>query len=192
MPSPADAAAAIHRHDVSGDIGGIGSEKQRRTRDVLSRARPFEQGAINNFGLQRVIGYAIGGPHHRPRGDAVHPHLRAEFARQRAFQRWGSRLRQEQRRLEVRAEQIVPMGFGDFTDRGRVEGRRAGCAQRVQLCGECLSVAHRSVAVDDDVGACAVQRACDGGTYTTSATGDQDCFTGKRCVRGHGDDYERS
>lgn len=80
MSSPGDAAPAVDRHDLTGDVGRIGCEKQRRARDVECRAAALEQGPPDDFLLEVRIGDTIGGPHDRPGCDGVDANLRSEFA----------------------------------------------------------------------------------------------------------------
>lgn len=174
---PADAAATIDRHDLAGDEGGICREEERGARDIFCRARAFERRSINDFFLQRGIGYAVRRPHHRPRSDRVNANVGAELASQRfrehdeaglgnrigriASQRphamnvddvedqavrqtqgGCSRLREEQRRFEIRADQIVPIFERDFSNGCRVKRRRV-VDQNIELAEMPTSLFHQ-------------------------------------------------
>ena len=83
--------------------------------------------------------------------------------------------------------------FDEFAQPRRgmqVETDGAGTAltPRVELGSERRCFAHRAMTMDDDVGACGVQRARDGGADTASASCDKSRFAGEWSRRGHGDE----
>ena len=86
MGLPGDAAAAIYRHDLAGDVRSVGSKEQCRSRDVECRPGALEQRAADYFLLKSVVGDSGFGPHHGSRGDGVYADLRAKFAGERPCQ----------------------------------------------------------------------------------------------------------
>ena len=50
--SPLDAASAVHRDDLAGDVGRILRQEQGRARDVRGGAVSFERGLVDDLALQ--------------------------------------------------------------------------------------------------------------------------------------------
>ena len=152
-----EAAPAIHGDHLSGDVRRLGREKERGARDVFGGARSLERSLRDDFRLQRLVEIPLG-PQHGPGRDAIHPHVRAELARERLrehdeprlcrrvhrvsperapgvnvhhvddeaarrAQRRRCGLREEQRRAQVRADEVVELRGSDGADGRRIESR---------------------------------------------------------------------
>src|SRR6187549_97208 len=80
--SPADAAAAVYRDDLAGQVGCVAHEVQDEARDIARRARTLERGIVDDLPLE-LLGHAALGPHDGPGRDAVDADFGPELACER-------------------------------------------------------------------------------------------------------------
>src|ERR1700733_2976428 len=86
-----DAAPAIDRNDLPGNVGCVPRQKQSGARNVLWGAVALEGGLVDDFPLQLVLHVALR-PQHWSRCNAVDADFRSQLARQRPGQHRQARL----------------------------------------------------------------------------------------------------
>src|SRR5215468_6186217 len=88
LNSQMNAASAVYRDDLPGDIGRVVDQEAHCAGDVFRFPHALEQRTVNDPLACEIIGPAfVFGPQDRPRGDPVYPYFRPELRGERAGQR---------------------------------------------------------------------------------------------------------
>src|SRR5262245_36547608 len=86
--SQTHASPPVHSNDLAGNVGGVGDQESYRPRYVVGLADALQGGLVDDALARHFVAPRIVvGPQYGAGGDAVHPHLGTEVARQRASER---------------------------------------------------------------------------------------------------------
>jgi histidine ammonia-lyase len=136
-----DAAPAVDRDDLAGNVGCVSRQKQGGARNVLRGAVALQGGFVDDFPLQLVLHVALR-PQHRSRCNAVDADFRSQLARQRPGQHREARLGRAVHRMCLEGTQAVDIDHID--DESALPGQ-ARCGGLREEQGSLQVAAHEVV-----------------------------------------------